>query len=350
MRVPADLQAKIKGAQEEGELKMLSLTLASRARQYLSGEDTLHPQGVPEFAAQIQRLANWQPSGADRSQEQYRINSLAGGIAVLVMQHRDWLSQNPELEKWCMDTLRELRPVENSEYDTPVSALDSTAESFLGEAGVALLLESGEEWVLRMAFEGVTGFYYGSTLQTMWRAYLLRERLGEKFGELANIVVFWSALRRGATRESGYQADRTLLAKYKATLFRRYVAGKLKGPLIPLRRAETLGRRLVERISRRTMSSGERRVREAQRKASMRERSSDRKLDREIPDIDFEVIQKGFGFLWAMVRDPLPGDEQTLRHYIRELFDMEMRTLPSARSRAKRITRYKGRPTSSTFG
>ncbi|HUZ95810.1 MAG TPA: hypothetical protein VMU57_12955 [Edaphobacter sp.] len=327
MRVPAELQAKIRDAQEEGQLKMLSLTLASRARQYLSGEYTLQPQEVPAFAAQVKRLANWQASAEDRHQAQYRINSLAGGIAVLVVQHRGWLSQDPELEEWCMRTLRELKPAENSEYDTPVSALDSTAESFLGEAGVALLLESDEESVLRMAFEGVTGFYYGSTLQTMWRAYLLREQLGEKFAELANIVVFWSALRRAAIRESGYHADRTLLAKYKETLFRRYVAGRLKGSLVPLRTAETLGRRLVERISRRSTSDGERRVREAQRKA-MRQQRDDRKLHREIPDIDFEVIRKGFGFLAAMVRAPLPGEEQTLRHYVRELYDMEMRTLP----------------------
>ena len=271
MRVPSHLQAKIQDAQEEGQLKMLSLTLASRARQYLSGEQTLPPQEVSIFAGQVKRLANWQASGEDLHQAQYRINSLAGGIAVLVVQHRDWLSQDPELEEWCMRTLRELKPGENSEYDSPVSALDSTAESFLGEAGVALLLESDEESVLRMAFEGVTGFYYGSTLQTMWRAYLLREQLGERFGEFANIVVFWSALRRAATRESGYQANRALLAKYKETLFRRYVAGELKGTLVPLRTAETLGRRLVERITRRSMSGGEMRVREAQRK-SMRQR------------------------------------------------------------------------------
>src|SRR5258707_5725402 len=146
-----------------------------------------------------------------------------------------------------MDTLRDFKPTEASEFDSPVSALDHTAESFLGEAGVALLQESGEECVLHLAFEGVTGFYYNSTFQTMWRAYLLREQLGEKFGELENIVVFWSALRRGATRESGYQADRALLAKYKETLFRRYVAGKLKGALIPLRKAETLGKSVLER-------------------------------------------------------------------------------------------------------
>jgi len=331
MSWPPELEAIATGSRENNGLKMVSLTLASHARAYLSGERALEEKNLPQFANQVQRLAKWRATGGDPLQEQYRLNSVAGGIAVLVILHRTWLAQNPEIEKWCLDTLRDLKPAEASEFDSPVSALDHTAESFLGEAGVALLQESGEEWVLRLAFEGVTGFYYNSTFQTMWRAYLLREQLGEKFGELANIVVFWSALRRGATRESGYQADRALLAKYKETLFRRYVAGKLKGALVPLRKAETLGKSVLERVSRRLMSSGERRMREAMR-ASRREPSRDRKLDRDMPDIDVEVLQKGFGFLWAMVRPPLPDEALTLQHYIRELFDLEMRTLPRAQA------------------
>jgi hypothetical protein len=328
MRWPEELEAKVKEGQDDRELKMLSLTLSSAARACLSGRKSLQPEEVPEFARQTRRLADWHPSGLDAQQEQYRVNSLAGGIAVLIIQHRDWLSQNPDIEKWCMDKLRELKVAEGSELDSSMSALDSTAESFLGEAGVALLLEGDEEWVLRLVFEGVTGFYYNSIFQTMVRAYWLRDRLGEKFGELTNIVVLWSALRRAANRESGYEAKRDLLAKYRATLFRRYTAGKLSGELLPLTRAETLGNRLIERISRRMMSPAERRMRE-ERKEWVREQGRDRKLDRKMPSLDFHVIQKGLGFLWGMVREPLPADEPMLRHLINELFAMEMRTLPT---------------------
>lgn len=162
----------------------------------------------------------------------------------------------------------------------------------------------------------------------MWRAYLLRERLGEKFDELVNIVVLWSALRCGANHEARYEASRAVLAKYKETLFRRYAAGKLKAPLIPLHRAERLGRRLVERISRRSESRGERRARKAQQQQWVRERRDDRKLYRAHPDIDLEVIQKGFGFLLPMLRAPVPAEEQKAQHYVRELFDLEMRTFP----------------------
>jgi len=333
MRWPADLEAKVKQGQDESELKMLSLTFASVARACLSCRKTLQAAELPEFARQVRRLADWHPSALDAMQEQYRLNSLAGGIAVLILQHRAWLAQHPDIEKSCVDTLRELKPKEGSDLDSPMSTLDHTAESFIGEAGVGLLLECKDEWVMRIAFDGVTGFNCESTWQTMVRAYLVREQLGEQFTELTNVVVLWSGLRRAANRGSGYEAKRDLLAKYKETLFRKCAAGKLKGNLLPLARAEALGRALVERISRQTMSPEEKRMREA-RKEWVREHGRDRKLDREMPNVDFYVLQKGLGFLWAMVRAPLPADEPVLRHHIRELFDMEMRTaLPTIRRR-----------------
>ncbi len=320
MAWPAHLQKIADESQDESKLKMLALGLAMRARQLLEGEAELKPEEVPEFATQIQQLANWKDSSEDGSQEHYRISSIAGGLAVLVIKHRAWLAENPDLEKWCLATLRDLKPLK-TEHDSPMSINNHGAETFLGEAGVALLQENGEDWVLRMAFEGVTGFHYNSTLFTLFRAYLLREQLGDKFGELVNVMVLWSALRHAATRESGYYAADTKLPVYRTTLFRRYTARKLRGALIPLRRAETLGRRLVERIERRSMSSREKQQRKAQREWT-REQNADRKLYREMPHIDLEVIQKGFGFVAAMVRQHLAGEEQRLEQYVREMFDL----------------------------
>lgn len=336
MRWPEELEDKVKNGQDDRELNMLSLTLASTARAYLSERKSLQAASLPEFARKTQRLSEWHPPDVDAQHEQYRVNSVAGGIAVLIIQHRDWLRQNPDIERWCLGILRGLRLPEGSALDSSMSALDSTAESFMGEAGVALLLESDEEWVRRLAFEGVTGFYYNSTFQTMFRAYLLREKLGEEFAELINVVVLWSALRRGANRESGYEASRDLLARYKAALFRRYNAGKLKGALLAVTRADSLGNALVERISRRTMSAAERQTRE-DRKNRVREDGRHRRdLDRDIPNLDFYVLQKGLGFLWAMVREPQPTDEPMLRHLVNDLFAVEMRTLPTPGRREER--------------
>lgn len=335
MRWPSRLEEIAQKSHGEMNLRMVSLTLATRARRLLEGQETLRIEDLPAFAAQLQQLATWKDPREDGSQEHYRINSIAGGLAVLVIQHRTWLAQNPDLEKWCLNTLRDLKPAE-SEHFSPHAINNHGAEAFLGEAGVALLQESSEEWVLRLAFEGATGASYSSTLFTVWRAYVLRQQLGEKFGELLNVVVLWSALRRAAIRESRYYADTDHLGKYSTTLFRRFVSGRLKGPLIPLHRAEILGRHLVERIERRSMSAVEREQRKAHRKWS-HEQNADRKVYREMPDIDVEVIQQGFGFVWGMIDQHLPGEEQALQHYVQELFDLLMRTFPPLEKDGERV-------------
>jgi hypothetical protein len=335
MKWPPHLQKIADESEGDGKRKMVALSLALTARQLLEGQRNLSQEELPQFAAQVRELANWKDDSEGGSHEHYRISSVAGGLAVLVIQHRDWLSQDPELEKWCLDTLRNLKPIA-AEHDSPMSINDQGAEAFLGEAGAALLQESSEEWVLRMAFEGVTGTHYNSTLFTLWRAYLLRAKLGDRFDELVNAMVLWSALRRAAIRESGYYADTSKLAAFRAPLLRRFVAGKLKGPLISLRRAEILGRRLIERIERRSMSAAERRQRGARRQWA-REQKRDRKLDRDMQDIDHTVVQKGFGFLHAMLRADLSAEEEsTLAKYIQELFDAEMRTLPKPEAGAER--------------
>jgi len=181
--------------------------------------------------------------------------------------------------------------------------------------------------ILRLVFDGITDFYYKTILQTMGNAFFRRSRLGETFDELVNVVILWSALRRAADRDAGYQASRALLEKYKTTLFRRLIADRLRGESIPLHRAQLLARRLVERISRRTMSEGEKRMRNA-RQEFRQEQERDRKLRRETSHLDTEVLRKGFGFLPLMITEPISQDQERLPRYIAELFELEMCTLP----------------------
>jgi hypothetical protein len=325
MQWPPHLEQIAQQSQGDMRLRMLSTTLALRARRLLEEQETLSESSLPEFCTQLQQLAAWKDSRDDGSQEHYRIDSVAGGASVLLIKHRAWLSKNPDLEKWCVTIVRELKPIEPKQF-SPGAINNHSAEAFLGEAGVALLLESSDESVLRMAFEGVTGAHYSSTLFTLFRAYLLRQQLGDRFVELVNVMVLWSALRRAAIRESGHYADVTQLAKYKTTLFRRLVSGSLKGRLIPLRRAEVMGHRLLERVERRSMTEMGKRLKAARRRWPREDK--DHKLHRDMPDIDLEVIQNGFGFVWAMIDQHLPSEEKQLRQYIDELFGLLMRTLP----------------------
>src|ERR1700730_10323951 len=79
----------------------------------------------------------------------------------------------------------------------------------------------------------------------------------------------------------------------------------------------------------------EREQRKARRGWSLQQ-DGDGKLYREMPNIDLVVVQKGFGFLAAMVRQHLPDEKQALERYVRELFDLLMRTLPKPKAEDER--------------
>jgi hypothetical protein len=75
------------------------------------------------------------------------------------------------------------------------------------------------------------------------------------------------------------------------------------------------------------MSEAEKRM-QAARQEYDRLRERDHKLDRQHPEIDWEVLQSGFGFLVDMVRHSRHADKEQLQEYTTELFELEMRSLP----------------------
>ena len=101
-----------------------------------------------------------------------------GGIAVLVIDHREWLRDHPDAERWCLERLRsyESRPAWERTGDDDIYT--KAPEGFFGEACVALLPELQEEWVKRGAVRGATALQYQSTAFVMRTTYRLRTKLG----------------------------------------------------------------------------------------------------------------------------------------------------------------------------
>ena len=139
--VPAELSARLATRQQGTSIKLLSVSLAPRARRLLRDQEALTSAEIDAFAEDLQRLGSWQPADLDRAEQRSRINSLAGGIAVLVIKHRIWLSEHTEIEDWCFEVAQTLTAIVDGERDSPMSLLENNAEAFLGELGVALLAE-----------------------------------------------------------------------------------------------------------------------------------------------------------------------------------------------------------------
>ena len=224
--------------------------------------------------------------------------------------------------------LRTLHDSHSDELEGPESGdLGNNIETFLGELGVFLLQERQDEWIKRLAFEGVTGFYYASTRLSMARAYLCREGLGETFDDLISVVLLWSALRRAATRETGRYAQRGVLPRFRNSLYARLMNGRLRRHPVTVRMADRLGASLVDRIERRDPSQIARRQWEKQRK-DFEKNDRDRHASREMAQMDYQVIVAGFCFLSHELTSAGSQDRRRAQDYVRQLFDLEMKTLP----------------------
>jgi len=326
--LPEEVEQKRQVSQAESEFRLLSHSMALRARRILNSGECLAEDELPEFFHQVKRLQQSEYPDLNQSERRYRLQSIAGGLAVLFIYHRGWLPHNKDAEQWCFEVLRNLRDTDGDELEGPESGtLGNNIETFLGEIGVFLLQERQDEWIKRMAFEGVTGFYYASTFLSMGRAYLCRDGLGETFDELIHVLLLWSALRRAATREVGHYPQRSVLARYRTTLYARFLNGRLRQRPVTLRTAAKLGAGLVERIERRDPSAVARRQWEEQRK-DLEKMERDREASRDMAHIDYQVIQAGFCFLSLELTSEESSDRRRAEGYILQLFDLEMETLP----------------------
>jgi hypothetical protein len=324
IQLPEKLQQIADATAEQLETTGLLLGLPSRARELIVGKQSLDSTQIAEFIAKLRRIDAL--SADSENVRQYRPSAIIGGIAAVLTNHRQWLRDNPDSEEWCVRRLRAAVPESQPEgsFDVPESITDTHSETFRAEAAVVLLCEREDEWVRRAVFDGVTGFFYESTLHTMRAAYRMRAGLGRKFNELVNLVNLWAAVRHGANCGQHGRVEKAL-TPYRDALFHRYQSGRLSGDLVPLERAEMLGGRLADRALRKS-PYGEVRRKSKQQRVSPR-KGKDRKVYRPDRDLDMTVLQKGFGFLEELGKAS-SEEKRQLFLYFEPLFRLELRSLP----------------------
>jgi hypothetical protein len=320
-KVPKELQRKSEASMERVSLEGVVLRLLQASRKVLSGALHFEDTQLPALVATLHQIRDSKMES--ECLQLYRSRALAGGIAVLLSCHREWLRQNPEAEAWCLQTLSELKGTPEAD-SYPESLGDTWEEAYRAEAALGLMCEPEEEWVRRAVFEGVTGFYYESTRLVMQAAYRRRAELGTRFDELVNLAIAWAAIRYAANHE---QRARTadVLQPYKDAMFRRYQSGRMRGTPISLERAQVLGRRLAERVLRRSPYREMRRL--SRRHSLAPDEHAERKVHRQECNLDLAVLQKGFGFL-ADMENASAQDRDRLYSYFRVLFELEMRSFP----------------------
>jgi len=319
-RLPPQLELRAREIQEKQALTTITLQLPELARRHIRENRALPDNQLDHFLRTIQQLAN---KARDANEEPFiasrRTQAVAGGLALLVVQHRAWLLGNPAAREWCLSTLRTLATAPLDASYSPHDASDTSAEGFIGEAGVALLPDTQEVWVKRAALTGATGFYYRSTFHTLSTACRLREQLGPEFTRLQNAALLWAALRRSAPLSINVSGETRALSNCREAIFRRYVEGRVGDVAMTLRRAAILGQRLLRRAERKTPWYRE--------GAAMRDHENG-ELHRVDSGLDLEVVRQAYGFLDEISSLSSRSTRPGLTDIASELLELELSMLP----------------------
>jgi hypothetical protein len=318
-RFPAHLEERSRDARESNKLNMLMLGLPSAARRLLAENRKHEGENIEEFVRSLRRVADAEEKvQGDPFLKKRKTEAVAGGIAVLVVVHREWLAKNPETERWCLETLRALAAMPPDESGSPIDVLDTAAEGFIGQAAVVLSLEGKEEWVARAVASGVTAHYYRSTFHVLATAFRMRERLGPEFLRLQNLAILWSVVRRSSVYVFRAEDNGVVLSRWREMLVQRYLKGKDGKAAIPLVRADQIGKRMLRRREGKT--EDERRWRSAAR--------DERRLHRESAGLDLEVLRQGFGFLAEMTEVAAPAERSEVLARCLELLQFVFSMIP----------------------
>lgn len=183
-------------AQVRSNEQLLPLTLAPQCRKRIDENQALRPDELTAFWDTL----HWLSAQTTRSMEggTQAIDAVFGGIAVLLLLHRDWVREEPARQQWCRDQLEKVlqSPPGRKPYEIPESTGGWAWETFAAECGVALLADDAQDSLAReLVLAGLTCFRYDTVAATMRCAYKLRNRLRAEFDRMVAFVGEWSALR-----------------------------------------------------------------------------------------------------------------------------------------------------------
>jgi len=182
------LQERAEAMQEE----MASLNmLPPRCRRLLDEEERLVDDDLEAFVGTLKRVESawtqYEEHGPDAGSvddeglqaELMRThaadspaNALAGGIAVLLCLHYEWVAAQPELLEWCRDSLVGvvLHPPPRHSMDVHESVFTWTWNCFAAEAAVALWRRSPEDPDLRRLVAILAFSYHNAAVALLMRS------------------------------------------------------------------------------------------------------------------------------------------------------------------------------------
>ncbi|MEA5512241.1 hypothetical protein VB715_20935 [Crocosphaera sp. UHCC 0190] len=125
-------------------------------------------------------------------------NCIVGGIAVLIHFHRSWLSENPDREQWCLETLQYiiLQPPLPEQFDRPDAIGNFYWDDFAAEALPLIWAEDKDNQKTRFLIALMVFTQHYSAVNILFRRCSeLRSILREDFTRLRRLLFEWAFVR-----------------------------------------------------------------------------------------------------------------------------------------------------------
>ncbi len=208
LELPPTLKADCEATEEDARENIALLNFPVKCRQIIDDWMPLDDGHLLEHYGQFNKFA-----AMDAHQERVA-NAIAGGVAVLILLHWEWVESDENRERECGAMLERIlkSPPANSGFDCRESIVNYGWDCFIGEILIASLARESSNVECRCLTAGfITGFHYQTTLLMFRVAYRLRSKLGLDFFRLQNLAILYS----GISHVSRFAEDRQIRGDHK---------------------------------------------------------------------------------------------------------------------------------------
>lgn len=236
-RWPDNLQRDLDSQQREQETETRLMMFPWQCRERLNRGNRLAAGEVLGFWAELLRLSETDEGGEDDPPEfsiPVLIDAVCGGVAVLYRFHREFVTEDPERERWCRAVLEcvTVNPPRVGGLASESALGDRHWDAFAAEAGMVMLAANPRDPLARrLVARGAMAFRYATETLCLRIAFEARGRLGPDFPRLINLVVDWAAVRALMSRCQSIRLDITPYVDRASELEEAFVAGTLEAKI-----------------------------------------------------------------------------------------------------------------------
>lgn len=198
VRLPEVLEREAEETNRQHEDQMLLMMLPMQCRMRLDKNNPLKEGELDQFWASLQRLDVMKPAPNDGFGISLPIHGVLGGVAVLIVLNREWLTADPARLEWCRKKLLEVcqSPPTLSQFDSEDAVGNHHWDAFAAEAGAVLWAEdSTDHLAKKLVAVGAMAYCYATVSLTINRTAAFRDRLGDEFRRLVSLAIRSATVR-----------------------------------------------------------------------------------------------------------------------------------------------------------